>query len=221
MGSSGSQPRRSQPLPEKTAYDIMSCEEKVHFINKTAENTILEPELEILFNLMLVGCDQRLAFLLETANFSNLIPAQELLDLVQDLFPFFSYTVENWIGGVPHRIFIHQKPLLGKLSTEPTTNGLLGILTLTVLGFQTQIKNGRLFRIVLKTKKPTRYRIFTVKSAPPPLSRSRSKSDSKPWPTSLAGQFTKRLQNSSPTRTGSKQSSMPGNAPNVIPPATF
>ena len=96
----------------------MTCEEKAHLIKKIAENTPLESELDILFNLMLVECHVRLSYLLETSNFSNRIDAQELLDLVQDLFPFFSYTVETWIGDIPHHIFIHKQPLLVKLATE-------------------------------------------------------------------------------------------------------
>jgi len=44
--------------------------------------------------------------------------AKDLLDRLRNLFPFFSYTVEHWIGDAPHRIFIHQKPILVKILTE-------------------------------------------------------------------------------------------------------
>jgi len=94
----------------------LSCQEMVQEI-KNKKPSVLEYELDILFNLMLVYCHKRLAYLLETANFPD-IDARTLLTTVQTLFPEFRYTVENWIGDVPHRIFVHRKHLLKHRLTE-------------------------------------------------------------------------------------------------------
>ena len=86
--------------------------------NTKNQVAVLESELDIIFNLMLVYCHKRLAYLLETANFRDIMDAQELLGMIQSLFPDFSYTVESWIGDVPHRIFVHRNPLLKKRDGE-------------------------------------------------------------------------------------------------------
>jgi len=97
-----------------------SCRKMVEEIKNTKNQVaVLESELDLIFNLMLVYCHKRLAYLLETANFWNIMDAQELLGMIQTLFPDFSYTVESWIGDVPHRIFVHRTPLLKKRADEP------------------------------------------------------------------------------------------------------
>ena len=96
-----------------------SCRKMVEEIKNTKNQVaVLESELDIIFNLMLVYCHKRLAYLLETANFRDIMDAQELLGMIQSLFPDFSYTVESWIGDVPHRIFVHRNPLLKKRADE-------------------------------------------------------------------------------------------------------
>jgi len=96
-----------------------SCRKMVEEIKNTKNQVaVLESKLAIIFNLMLVYCHKRLAYLLETADFWNIMDAQELLGMIQTLFPDFSYTVESWIGDVPHRIFVHRNPLLKKRADE-------------------------------------------------------------------------------------------------------
>ncbi len=95
-----------------------TCDRMVFQIKQKAQGSPLEESLEIVFNLMLVYCNKRRAFLLEVANFSEMMSPQDLLHTIKEFYPFFSYTIEHWNNGQPWRVFIHRLPLLSKLDTE-------------------------------------------------------------------------------------------------------
>jgi hypothetical protein len=78
-----------------------------------ANETIIDNEYEILFNMYLVLQRARPAFLLEMANHSirNKDPNIILKDL-QKTYPEFQYTIEHMIDDIPHRIYIHINDLV-------------------------------------------------------------------------------------------------------------
>lgn len=86
------------------------------FINR-ANGTVIEGKLDILFNLLLVKKNARLAYLLEVSNFP-MIDSEELIKIIKTKYPEFIYTIEHEIGGNPHRIFIHINSLIPKGDME-------------------------------------------------------------------------------------------------------
>lgn len=90
--------------------------ESNNFINR-ANSTIIEGKLDILFNLLLVKKNVRLAYLLEVSGFP-IIESTILIDTIKDKYPEFTYTIEHEIGDIIHRMFIHIKPLILKGNME-------------------------------------------------------------------------------------------------------